>query len=182
MITFPIITTLLNIGTLALTPLERLQAARQFESNSGFLTHRPFIICALLAIVVLTGLLLLINMRRTRQERKTSNELFLKYAEKKGLSARELQIIVAVAARAGVGQKDDVFTMDDAFDRGAAVVIAENIAKGQVPEEIRQLKTEMSFLRESWVFRTSLSHRLPEQPPNRKNLAAGRYRQARAFI
>jgi len=152
MITSLIITTLLNIGTLALTPQQRLQATRQLESNSSFMTHRPFIICALLTIVVLAGLLLLISIRRTRQARKTSNELFLKYAEQKGLSARELQIIVATAARAGIRQKEDVFTMDDAFDRGAAVVIAENIAKGQVPEEIRQLKTEMSFLREKLGF------------------------------
>ena len=157
MITSLIITTLLNIGTLALTPLERLEAARRFESNSSFLTHRPFIICALFTIVVLTGLLLLINIRRTRQERKASNELFLKYAEKKGLSARELQIIVAVAAKAEVRQKDDVFTMDNAFDRGAAVVIAENIAKGQGPEEIRQLKTELSFLREKLGFQSQFT-------------------------
>lgn len=153
MITFPIITTLLNIGALALTPLERLEAARQFDSNSSFLTHRPFIICALFTIVVLTGLLLLINIRRTRQEKKASNELFLKYAERKGLSARELQIIVAVAAKAKVRQKDDVFTMNNAFNRGVAVIIEESIARGQGPEEIRQLKTELSFLREKLGFR-----------------------------
>jgi hypothetical protein len=157
MMTSPIITTLLNIGTLALTPHQRLQAAKQFESNSGFLTHRPFIICALLTIVVLTGLLLLISIRRARQEKKASNELFLKYAEQKGLSARELQIIVAVAAKTWIRQKEDVFTMDNAFDSGAAGVMAENIAKGRGAEEIRQLKTELSFLREKLGFQSQFT-------------------------
>ena len=157
MIISHIITTLLNIGTLALTPQQRFQAARQFESNSSFMTHRQLTICALLTIVVLMGLLLQVSIRRIRQKRKAANELFLKYAEKKGLSARELQIIVAVAAKSGISQKDNVFTMDDAFDRGAAVVIAENIAKGQGPEEIRQLKTELSFLREKLGFQSQLT-------------------------
>ena len=152
MIISHIITTLLNIGTLALTPQQRWHATGQLESNGSAMTHHQFIICALLTIVVLTGLLLLISIRRIKQKRKVSNELFLKYAEKKGLSAHELQIIVAVAAKAGIRQKDDVFTMDDAFDRGVTVIVEESIARGQGPEEIRQLKTELSFLREKLGF------------------------------
>ncbi|MCX5634589.1 MAG: hypothetical protein NTW55_01925 [Planctomycetota bacterium] len=152
MIISHIITTLLSIGALALTPQQRWHATGQLESNGSAMTHRPFIICALLTIIILTGSLLLINMFRTRRERKAANELFLKYAEKKGLSARELQIIVAVAAKAGIRQKDDVFTMDDAFDRGVTVIIEESIGRGQGPEETRQLKTELSFLREKLGF------------------------------
>jgi hypothetical protein len=157
MIISHIITTLLNIGTLALTPQQRWHATGQLESNGSAMTHRELVICALLTIVVLTGLLLLISIRRTKQKRKASNELFLKYAEKKGLSARELQIIVAVAAKAGIRQKDDVFTMNDAFDRGVTVIVEESIARGQCPEEIRQLKTELSFLREKLGFQSQFT-------------------------
>ncbi len=157
MITSLIITTLLNIGILALTPLERLQATRQFVDGSGIMTHRGLVICALLTIIILIGLLLFINIRRTRRERKAANELFLKYAEKRGLSARELQIIVAVAAKAKIEQKDEVFTMDNVFDRGATVIVEENMARGQSQEEIKRLKSELSFLREKLGFQNQFT-------------------------
>ena len=61
----------LNGIVLALTPVERWEAARRFNSN--FVVERWFILVAVAAIVILTALLVLVSFNRARQERKTTD-------------------------------------------------------------------------------------------------------------
>jgi len=146
----PVFTALLNAIVLALTPLQRWQAARQFNTN--FMTERWFILTGVLVITILTVSLFAVSYNRTGQERKAADRLFIKYAEERGLSGRERQILLDIAGSAGLRQSEAIFTMDKAFDRGAAKMIEESLAR-QRTEESKRLRTESSFLREKLGFR-----------------------------
>jgi len=130
---------------LALKPLERWEAAGRFSSN--FMTERWFILMGVIAIIILTAALFAVSLHRTLSGRKVSKQLFTEYANKRGLSARERQILLAIANNAGLKESEAIFTMGGAFDRGAAKMIEKSLAQGGA-EAGEQLKVEMSFLRE----------------------------------
>jgi len=134
---------------LALTPVERWQAAGRFNANS--IAEHWFIITSVAAIIILTVVLLVVSYNRTSRERNVADKLFLDYAERRGLSARECQILLDVASKAGLKQRYDIFTMDDAFGRGAGKMMEESLAR-QESEESEQLRREVSFLREKLGF------------------------------
>jgi len=104
-----VITGCLNDIVLALTPDQRWAAAREF--NSSFTAQRWFILIAVAAIVILTALLAVISFNRIRQERKTTENLFVEYAEKRGLTARERQILISIANKAGLKRNESIFTL-----------------------------------------------------------------------
>lgn len=135
----------LNLIVSSLTPMERLRAAGQF--NTDFL----FIITGVAAIMILTALLFIISFHRIAQEHKISKQSFLSHAEKKGLSERECQILLDIADKTGLKRNESIFTMLDAFDQGADQMIKESLAQQEV-EQSRWLRTEISFLREKLGF------------------------------
>jgi len=150
-----VITGCLNDIVLALTPDQRWAAAREF--NSSFTAQRWFILIAVAAIVILTALLAVISFNRIRQERKTTENLFVEYAEKRGLTARERQILISIANKAGLKRNESIFTLASAFDRGAAKM-KESLAAQQTSEEASQLRTDLSFLREKLGFKKQPSY------------------------
>jgi hypothetical protein len=119
---------------------------------------RWFVIIAVAAIIILAALLLVVSLHRTTQGLKITdrlfldNAVFLDYAEKGGLSARECQLLLDIATKAGLEQSSAIFTMDNAFDRGAARMIRESLARQQGTDEAKQLRSELSFLREKLGF------------------------------
>jgi len=138
---------------LGLTPVERWDAAgKQFDMS--FMTERWFTIMMVVAIIILTVLLFIVSYKRTPSERKAANQLFDEYADKSGLTERERQILLAIAGYAGLEETGAIFTMVGAFDRGAAKMIEESLAR-QGPEAGAQLKIELSYLREKLGFTTS---------------------------
>ena len=149
------ITECLNGIVLALTPVQRWEAAREF--NSSFMAQREFIIIAVAAIVILTAVLAIVSFRRIRQERKNSNRLFVEYAKKRGLAAREQQILRNVASKAGLKRSESIFTLASAFDRGVAKV-KESFVGQQASEKANQLRKDLSFIREKLGFKKRLSH------------------------
>ena len=150
MATTVVITTFLNGITLALTPLERWEAAGQFNTN--FMTERWFTLLMVFIIVVLTGLLVAVSYQQSLQRRKVSEQLFVEYSERSGLNWRERQILFDIAVKAGLKRREAIFTMGNAFDRGAAKVTDKALSLGQTDEESKQLKMELSFLREKLGF------------------------------
>jgi len=138
-----------NIVVLALTPTERWKAAGRFGTG---MTEHWFILTGVAVIIVLTALLLMISLRRTAQERKVSGQLFVDYAEKRGLSGRERQILLEIANKAGLKRSQAIFSMVGSFDHGAGKMIEESLAQ-QGAEESQWLRTELSFLREKLGFR-----------------------------
>lgn len=158
MTTAAVITGCLNAVILALTPLERWAAARKF--NSDFMSQRWFVLIGIIAILMLTVLLFVVSFNRNRREQKASGLLFVEYAGKRGLAAREREIILEVAHKAGLKRSESVFTLGDAFDRGAAKMIEESLVDQQATEGSRQLKAELYFLREKLGFRKQQKQKL----------------------
>jgi len=146
-------TTGFNIIVPALTPVERWKAAGRFGTS---MTEPWFILTGVAVIIVLAGLLLMISLRRIARERKVSGQLFFDFAEQRGLSKRERQILLEIAYRAGLKRSLSIFTMVRAFDHGAGKMIEESLAQ-QGAEESQRLRTELSFLREKLGFQKQTS-------------------------
>jgi len=144
----------LNGIVLALTALERLYAMRPLRTD--FMRERWFIITGLSAIVVLTVLLTLFSRTRIAKEQKTVRRLFDDYADKMGLAERERQLLLDLAKRTGLKYTEAIFTMENAFEAGAAKIIEESLAR-QVPDEIKRLRIELFFLREKLGFQKQSS-------------------------
>jgi len=142
-----------NMIVLALTPIERWKAAGR--QNTG-LTEHWFILTGIAVIIILTVLLLIVSYNRISRERKFSGHLFFDYAEQRGLSGRERQILLKTAQKAGLKKNQAIFSMVGAFDAGAKKMIEECLAQ-QGAEESRWLRTELSFLREKLGFQKESS-------------------------
>lgn len=138
----------------ALTPTERWRAARQFSSSP--LARQWFVLIALVALVLLAALLVWVRWHRKVQGRKTKDRYFVGQANLLGLSDRERQILLAVANRAGLTRSDAIFTMEDAFDKGASVLLKE-IAGTRSAEYNERVREGLSYLREKLGFQPSNS-------------------------
>ncbi len=158
---------------LALTPLERWEALRRFNSYS-ITTERWFVSTGVAAIAVLTVALFVVTLHRRSKERRISDRLFVEYAEKRGLSERERQVLLGIAAQAGLKRCDSIFTLGNAFDRGAAKMIKESLARGQTTEESEQLKTELSFLREKLGFQNQSVTAVKPRKLNSRQIPTGK--------
>jgi hypothetical protein len=140
----------LNFIVLALTPMQRWQAAREFTVS--FMGQRWFIATCIAVLIVLSVLFFLVTCYKANKERETANRLFFEYADERGLNPRERHILMYIATRAKLKQKESIFTMADAFDRGATKIIRAALTlKGK--DKRRRLNAELSILREKLGFR-----------------------------
>lgn len=156
MMTAPVIGTGINFFVLALTPIQRWQAARGL--NDSFMSERWFIASCVASLIVLTVLFIFVTCYRTKKEHKTANRLFFEYADERGLNPRERHILMYIATKAKLKQKESIFTMADAFDRGATKIIRAALTlKGR--DKRRNINAELSILREKLGFqkRSSIS-------------------------
>ena len=143
----------LNATILALTPVQRWQAARRPGAN--FVTENWFMTASVVGIIVLAVLLLVVSYYNRRTQGRTDRQLmFFEEAAKRGLSQHESQTLLRIVAYTKLKQSESVFNISKAFERGAVVMMEKNLAQGQETEESRQLKTELSFLREKLGFQS----------------------------
>jgi len=98
------------------------------------------------------------------EERRIAEQLFFEQSEKRGLSTRERHILLEVASKSRLKQRNAIFTMQDAFDRGAAKLMEERLASQRPSEETDQLRVELSFLREKLGFQAAGSPGSPSNP------------------
>jgi len=156
MTTAPLITAGLNAIVLALTPIERWGAARRF--NTSFVTERWFVLTAVIVLIILAALLIVVSLNRTVRERKVTDNMFSEFADKAGLSERERQVMLDIAAKAGLKQSSAIFTMSNAFERGIARMIEKGFGGKQMGTARKEdLRTELTFLREKLGFRKPAS-------------------------
>jgi len=167
MTTETIIIQALNSILVALTPLERWEATKRFDTS--FLSEHLFLIVAMTGLTLLVALLIWVSYNRVMEERRIAKQLFFEQAEKRGLSGRERQILVDVVGKSRLKQRNAIFTMQDAFDRGAVGLMEERLASQRPPEEADQLRTELSFLREKLGFQPASS---VGSPSNAKRLSS----------
>jgi len=134
-----------------LKPADRWKAAgRPF---GGSFVNEPWFIPSVIALlVVLVVLLLVVSLTRKTQTSKSEHKPFIKFAKKRGLSAHECRTLLNVAYAAGIEQVNTIFSMESAFDQGAAKLIKQSLAHQQDVEQSKQLKNELLFLREKLGF------------------------------
>ena len=165
MTTALVITAGYNVVVLALTPVERWEAAGRFSTS--FMTEQWFILTGTAAIIILTVVLLMVSYNRAAQERKLTEQLFVKYVERRGLSKREREILLEIARKAGLKRGEAIFTMPSAFNNGAAKMVEESLAR-QGAEKSKWLRTELSFLREKLGFQKKTSASIGSPTKSRK--------------
>lgn len=134
---------------LALPAMERLEAIRRW--NSVRPSGHGFTFLAAIVLVVLVALLIWVSYVRWTQKRGQTREIFAENAMRRGLGARDRQILLAVVMRSGLRRTHDVFTAIDAFDRGAIKLISECM-RTRTPEENEHLRSEIGRLREKLGF------------------------------
>lgn len=153
MIVSDVIRDMIQAAMLVLSPTERWSAARRLNDGpSPYTSQHGFILAAVVTLAVLISLLWWISHRRRTQDKALTRELFAESAVRRGLSGRERQILLAIVMRSGLGRSHDIFTTVDAFDRGAAKLLAE-CGRTRTVEENERLKTEVAYLREKLGFR-----------------------------
>lgn len=155
MMTVTVIKSFLAVFILSLTPAQRWAAARKFNNN--LMDERWFVLIGAICLVTLIALLFAVSLKRNRQERKSSANLFTKYAKKRGLTAPERQILLETSRQAGLRRSESIFTLVKAFERGTAKM-EENLLGQQASKESKQLKTILSSLREKLGFKKESSY------------------------
>jgi len=175
MVIISVVTTGAEIAVLAISPTERWYAARRLGGD--LLVGGWFIPAALAAIVVLTLLFVAVSYSRAVKEKKSGSRLFLTYAEKRGLSSRECQTLLDIAARSELRGLESIFTMPTAFDRGAARA-RESILKSEGTEAGKHFGSHLSALREKLGFRNPVSARggsaTPTGKPSTRQIPIGK--------
>jgi len=159
-----------------LPPIERWSAARRMSGDSpSYASRYEFVLVASVILVVLVFLLWWISHRRRTRSRDLTRELFAENAVRRGLNGRDRQILLAIVMRSGLGRSHDIFTTVDAFDRGAAKLLAE-CARTRTVEENERLKTEVAYLRERLGFRAvrSLGGMAATHRPSSRDIPVGK--------
>jgi len=134
---------------LTLSPLERWEAARRLNTDRSY--NDSFTVLAGILLVVLVVLLIWVSYTRRAQRRAQTREVFAENAMRRGLGARDRQILLAIVMRSGLRRTQDVFTAVDAFDRGALKLISECM-RTRTPDENEHLRAEIGRLREKLGF------------------------------
>ncbi|MHC4322649.1 MAG: hypothetical protein ACYSUX_00080 [Planctomycetota bacterium] len=149
MVTASVITTGLNAVFSALTPIERWNSARLFDSAST--DRRLFILMSAAAIIILTALLIAASYKNKTKEQNIANKIFVSYAQRMGLSRLERQILLDIANKTNLKRIESIFTMVTAFDRGAAELKKDVLAKRGIKAS-KNLSARLSVLREKLGF------------------------------
>jgi len=149
MVAASVITTGLNAVFSALTPIERWHAARRLDSAST--DQRWFILLSVVAIIILTVLLIAASYNNKVKERKAANKIFINYAQRMGLSRRERHILLDIAKITKLKRIESIFTMVTAFDRGAAELTKDVLARSGAKTG-KNLSAQLSVLREKLGF------------------------------
>lgn len=135
---------------LAITPVERLRAAQRLkggEDNSYLI-----LLAAIVVTLIVTFLLIAYRRRSDKKAKETGGKDFFELANRRGLSKREVQILFYIAKLAGLTHPEAIFTMEQAFNKGAMVLAEQAPSEGANTEYIRQLGLELKSLREKLGF------------------------------
>ncbi|UCF14883.1 MAG: hypothetical protein JSW59_15855 [Phycisphaerales bacterium] len=138
-----------NCLLLNLTPAEKWQAIRRLGSN--FAGEPTFVLVCMTALLTLTVSLIVASYSQRQKNLRAANELFTAYADQRGLSLRERQILLEIATKAKLKRNESIFTLVKAFNRGAARVTDEALTSHGA-RGIRRLGAELAAVREKLGF------------------------------
>lgn len=149
----------LTQGLLAMSPQEKWSGMRQF-GPSAWGGNQWYVILFSIIVIVLVALLFKFSYNRLQEEKVRAEERFLQNVRQCHLSIREYHILREVYAKSGLRHHDAIFKDIKAFERGAALVLADHAA--EQGQETR-VQAELEFLREKLGF-TGLEISEPELP------------------
>lgn len=141
-----------------LSPMQRFHATGDLQSN--WMSEGWLIAGAVIVLVVLVLLLVAVSVYRVWREKRASEFLLIRKAERKRLSAHEIGLLKEVANNAGMRDKSEVIMIEEAFNRGANAVIDKGLERGLVRDEIVKVKAELAYLRDKIGFQEGRN--LPE--------------------
>jgi hypothetical protein len=175
MVTTSVITTGFNAFVLALTPIERWNAARRIDSASS--GQHWFIFLCVVAIIVLTAMFIASSYSHKIKERKAAGRIFDNYAQRRGLSRSERQILLDITNRTGLKRIESIFTTVGVFDRGAAE-LTKDILERRGAKAGKNLSAQLSVLREKLGFEkkspTPAGSAVSSNKPSTKQIPAGK--------
>jgi hypothetical protein len=138
-----------NAVVLGLTPIEKWQAARRLDVD--VMSEHWFILTSIAAIITLVVIFVIVSRKSKKREHNITNQLFSEYANSKGLSSREREILLDITTLTKLKRSESIFTMVTAFDRGADELIEQTRARNGTATA-KGLSTELSVLREKLGF------------------------------
>ena len=172
MVTASVINTGMNIIFPALTPIERWHATSQLDSVSA--DQRLFIILSAVALIILTVLFIAASYKQKTKEQNVANKVFTIYAQRLGLSRLERQILRDIADRTKLKRIESIFTMVTAFERGAAELTKDTLARFGVKAG-KNLNSQLSVLRQKLGFeKTKSTTSATSNKPSSKQIPAGK--------
>lgn len=145
---------LCNAALLGLTPGEKWAAAR--GGSAPVAREYSFILLFGALLLFLVLLLWWVSHRQAGRRADMARELFSDSAAPRRLNARERQVLQAITDRGRLRDNQDIFGRADAFDEGAAALLAE-CRRSRTPLETDLLKKEVSRLREKIGYNHDVS-------------------------
>jgi hypothetical protein len=129
---------------LGTTAMERWAGTRRLGPR--FVPPPWMVWVGVVVLCVLLVLLFAVSYLRQRRSKRVPVEDFGTRAARRELSARERQILLAIALRSGLPHTREIFQETEAFQRGMVELLAE-CARTRTVEEIDDLKAEIARLR-----------------------------------
>ena len=142
------IISVLNSTLLALSAADRFSSVQKLDSDPS---AALWITVTCLVAIGLFKLLFMIKSWIKESKNASSKQLFFKIADEKRLNRREVKMLQDIIRAVNINQKESIFNLTSAFDRGAAKLVEEHLALRSA-EEANNLRTELAFLRQKLDF------------------------------
>jgi hypothetical protein len=150
---FNICETIFRFGLLAATPLQRFQGMKELDHHNE---DKDLLRYALIAVVFLLIVLFTVSYRRIRRERKSSGQLFIEYADQRGLSIEEKLVLQKIIRKSRLRDAASIFSMAQAFENGSEKIRKE-LFNRQNLYEIQRLDPILASLRQKLGFQRDVS-------------------------
>jgi len=135
-----------------LTARERFRATQHLD-NSSVMTSRWFTIAMVVVLVVSIIAFVVVSLCRKVRELKAAEKAFSDGAARKSLTESEADMLMAISMKIGLGKNEDIFSIGEAFERGAAALLEESRSGGKSVAGISQLEKQLAGLRGKLGFR-----------------------------
>ena len=136
-----------------LTTYERFQAMRQLDAGgSSLFTNKWFVLLGWSVIFILVMTLLVVHRMRIEKEKRQLQQQYDELSDRLGLTAGEREILDAIATRAGLRHKGDIFNHSDAFEDGLARLMQDVFSDGQNLVYRKKLQAAVYSIQEKLGF------------------------------
>ncbi len=154
MTSLAIIAVRLAEGILAASARDRWHAVQNLpNSSSSYMSSPWFKIVALSLFVLTVSAFIGVSLYNRYGRRKIEEREFAQAVSRKQLTDIEISTLVEIADRVGVEKAADIFLMNDAFEKGAGILLNETFVGGNPTHETSQLERHIGSLRTKINFR-----------------------------